>query len=223
MRPERAADTPLRLGAKDLIPSEVLDACSLATRNMGYSSVKRLGVTSCRRGEGRSTIAAGLATTLACEYSRKTILVDLDLDRASQADWFGVPRGPGVAELLRGEVRPEDCPRNVDENLMLVPAGTAPGLAKHLLHGSTAMRVLESLEASCDVLVADLPPLTPGSGATQLTDLCGTVTMVVRSGAVDREEVAEAVACLTGPVYAIINDVRPRTPRLLRRFLGLER
>jgi Mrp family chromosome partitioning ATPase len=190
---------------------------------MGHSSIKCLAVTSCLRRDGRSTIAAGLALTHAYEYRRRTILVDLDLERPSLAERFGLQEAPGVAELLRDEVTLQPCLHQLGENLTVVTAGASASESTHLLREAPTARILDLLEESSDVVVADLPPLTPGSGAVQLADLCSTVALVVRSGTVGRDEVAEAVGCLTGPVYGIVNDVRPSTPRLLRRLLGLER
>jgi Mrp family chromosome partitioning ATPase len=207
----------------DVLPTQVLDACSIAIRNMGHSSVSCLGVTSCRRQEGRSTIAAGLAITQAHEYQRPTVLVDLDLEHPSLADTFGLPAAPGVVELLREEAAVGSCLQVVDENLMVVTSGDISRASGHLLRQATARQLLAVLGTRCEVVVADLPPLTPRSGAAQLADMCGAVAIVIRSGTVDRVEIEEAVSCLTGPVYAVVNDLRPKTPRLLRRFLGLER
>jgi Mrp family chromosome partitioning ATPase len=211
------------VATNDLLPSQVLDACSIAIRNMGHASLSRLGVTSCRRQEGRSTIAAGMAIAQAHEYQRRTVLVDLDLEHPSLADTFGLSAAPGVVELLREETAVGSCLQIIDENLMVVTAGDISSANRHLLREATATQLLAVLGSRCDVVVADLPPLTPRSGAARLADLCGAVAIVIRSGAVDRAEIEEAVSCLTGPVYAVVNDLMPKTPKLLRRFLGLER
>jgi Mrp family chromosome partitioning ATPase len=211
------------VASTDVLPAQVLDACSMAIRNMGHSSVSCLGVTSCRRQEGRSTIAAGIAITEAHEYQRRTVLVDLDLEHPSLADIFGLSAAPGVGELLREEAAVGSCLQIVDENLTVVTAGDTSFASSHFLRQATATQLLAVLGSRCDVVVADLPPLTPRSGAAQLADLCGAVAIVIRSGTVDRVEIEEAVACLTGPVYAVVNDLKPKTPKVLRRFLGLER
>ena len=209
--------------ANDVLPTQVLDACSIAIRNMGRSSVSCLGVTSCKRQEGRSTIAAGVAITQAHEYQRRTVLVDLDLESPSLADTFGLPAAPGVVELLREEAALGSCLQIVDDNLMVVTAGGDSCANRHLLREAAATQLLAVLRSRGEVVVADLPPLTPRSGAAQLADLCGAVAIVIRSGTVDRVEIEEAVSSLTGPVYAVVNDLTPKTPRVLRRFLGLER
>jgi Mrp family chromosome partitioning ATPase len=164
-----------------------------------------------------------MAMTQAHEYQRMTVLIDLDLERPSLAEVFGLSAVPGVAEVLRGQVAPTNCLQQVDETLTVMTAGSDANASKHLLRGTAASLLFDQLESRCEVIVADLPPLIPGSGAAHLADLCGTVAIVVRSGFVDREEVADAVACLPGPVYAVVNDLRPKTPRLLRRILGQDR
>jgi Mrp family chromosome partitioning ATPase len=221
----RQADVPispelLRVNVPGAIPPQVLDACSIAIRNIGHSSVKRLAVTSCRRRDGRSTIAAGLALTYVREYQRETILVEFDADHASIAETFDVPAAPGVAELIRNEAGLGACLRRVDEGLMVLPVGDGIS-SRDLFRNGTASRLFQMLDENCEVLVADLPPLTPGSGTVKLADLCGPVAIVIRSGAEQRDEIAAAVACLAGPVYAVLNDLRPKTPQLVRRMLGV--
>jgi Mrp family chromosome partitioning ATPase len=60
---------------------------------------KTLLVTSAIPSEGKSTVAANLARTLAFGGSR-VLLIDADLRRGVLHDLFGLPREPGLAELL---------------------------------------------------------------------------------------------------------------------------
>lgn len=216
--PDEATAAPQ--AATAFLPEAVLDACSVAARNIGHSSLERLGVTSCRRGDGRSTIAAGLAVTYGYEYQRETILVELDTERPSLAATFDLVATPGIAEVVRKQAPLDDCVRRVGGGLSVLTAGEGlrPG---DLFRHSTVARLLASLQDRCEVLIADLPPLTPGAGTLHLTDLCGSVAIVVRSGSAHRDEVAAAAASLKQPIYVVLNDVQQKTPKLVRRLLGL--
>ena len=59
-------------------------------------------VTSAVSGEGKTTLAAQLAMSLA-RAGRRTVLVDFDLRQPSFDDAFGLERSPGVSEILRNE------------------------------------------------------------------------------------------------------------------------
>ena len=67
---------------------------------------KSVLVTSSMAEEGKSTIAANLACTLAKRQAQKTLLLEGDLRRPSLAQQFGLGKIPGLSELLQGEPAP---------------------------------------------------------------------------------------------------------------------
>ena len=56
-----------------------------------------IGVTSSTRGEGRTTVALGLASTLAGDLDCDVLLVDADLDNPSLAHELGIPASAGTS------------------------------------------------------------------------------------------------------------------------------
>ena len=75
-------------------------------------------VTSAVGGEGKTTLAAQLAMSLA-RAGRRTMLVDFDLRQPSFDDAFGLPRSPGVSEILRKGIE-------LSEAIQSKPIGNLP-------------------------------------------------------------------------------------------------
>ncbi len=199
---------------------EVLDACVVALRRMGGAKLRSVGVTSAGRGEGRSTVAAAMAVIQATEYARKTILIELDLHSPSAAKEFGLAESPGIAELMREGADIEDCIQWVTDNLGVVVAGSGAPMAQ-LLRGTAAEGIVATLSRRADLLVLDLPPLEKGAGGVQLVDLCDTVALVARAGAVSPHRIEEAAAALNTPPFVILNGVKSAAPLWVRRVLGM--
>ena len=61
-----------------------------------------IGLLSATGGEGKTTIAIGLATTLAAEPERRVLLIEADLRKPAIESYLGLPRAPGVARVAQG-------------------------------------------------------------------------------------------------------------------------
>jgi Mrp family chromosome partitioning ATPase len=200
------------------VRAEVLDSCSVALRHMGDSSIRSLAVTSTARGEGRTTVAIGLAATASSTLGHKTILIDLDIERGDIERSTSVDPGPGVLEYLHEGVPLEDCLQSVDEDIDIMRAGQL-----HDRGGLTGqMRrlgdLVQNLNDRCDVLIADLPPLSSGVEAARIADLFESVTLVVRAGGVDIPRIESATSVLSQRPFIILNGTSIRHRSLLRRI-----
>src|SRR6185295_6489265 len=65
-------------------------------------AVRAIVVTSPAKGDGKSLTAANLALTMAQEFQQRVLLIDGDLRRPSVQSLFGLPPGPGLADVLLG-------------------------------------------------------------------------------------------------------------------------
>src|SRR6516164_3609162 len=61
---------------RDLVPREVLESCAGALAGMGGPAARSIAVTSCHRGEGRSTVSLALGLLERTTYERHTLLVE---------------------------------------------------------------------------------------------------------------------------------------------------
>jgi Mrp family chromosome partitioning ATPase len=201
-------------------PDSVLEQCAHARVKLTGRAVPSIGVTSCARREGRTSIAAALAVVERCDHHHRTILAELDLEQPSLAKRLGVPGRPGVAEVLRGEASLDDAIRWVGEDLGVLVAGEVGDRATDLQARLVGGRFLPDLEELCDTVIVDLPPLEPTGTGAPVANLCSLVVLVVRAGATPVDQIRRAVSGLDTPPPVILNAVQRRGPRWLNGMLG---
>ncbi|MGP5599758.1 polysaccharide biosynthesis tyrosine autokinase [Glutamicibacter arilaitensis] len=126
-------------------------------------------ITSALPGEGKSTIAANLAITIAAS-NQKVVLIDGDLRRPTIAKTFGLLEGVGLTDVLIGNADIEDVMQSWDEsgNLSILGAGKIPPNPSELLGSNTFQNLIQSLSEEAIVLI-DAPPLLPVTDASILT------------------------------------------------------
>lgn len=103
-------------------------------------------VTSPLPGDGKSTVSANLAFSLA-EAGESVILLDGDLRRPVVAESFGLLEGVGLTDLLTGKATLEDVSQHPtqSESLTVVGAGTIPPNPSELLGSNVMRQLLQSL------------------------------------------------------------------------------
>lgn len=200
------------------VPQEVLQSCSMAMRKMGDTKVASIAVTSTSAGEGRTTVAAGMALTAARDLGRRVVLLDLDTDGRGVAELGSLADTPGLLQLLHGEARIEECLQRVDNNVDVIVAGGPCPLPELATRMERLDSLIVDLVASGRVIVADLPPLMAGAGTARMADLFQTVALVVRAGAVPVPMIQAATAALGQQPVAIMNRVPGPRRSLLSRI-----
>lgn len=198
---------------------EVLYACSVALRRMGDGDISSIGVTSALPGEGRTTVAAGLAAVVSAELRIPTILVDLDLERRGVEEMVSLSNAPGVAQILGGDASVQECLRPAGEYLQVLPGGGYRELIDVAGQIGSLGEMMADLRNRCGALIADLPPLAAGASTARLADLFESVTVVVRQGGIAVPELERMTSVLTQRPFVILNEV-PRRRRLGTRRGG---
>jgi capsular exopolysaccharide synthesis family protein len=145
---------------------ESIDAIrTLLLQDADARGTRRVLVTSANAGEGKTTLAAHLAGSLA-RAGRKTLLVDGDLRRPSAHELFELPVQPGFSEVLLGEVEVADAVQATSlDGLALMPAGqwdreVLQALARDGLEG-----ILEKLQEEFDFIIIDSHPVLAATDA----------------------------------------------------------
>ncbi|MFQ5536408.1 MAG: GumC family protein [Gemmatimonadota bacterium] len=164
--------------------------------------------------DGKSTTAANLCITLA-QQGIRTLLIDGDLRRGVLNTVFGVPREPGLTNVLAGTVNVAEAIQEIDlgesGKLHFLASGPYPPNPAEVL-GSQRMRaLLEALEERFDLIIIDSPPLTVVTDAAVLGTKADGVVLVARANATEKGALtyaAEQLRNVRAPVLGcILNDV----------------
>ena len=122
-------------------------------------------ITSATGGEGKTTLSAHLAARCA-NSGTSTLLIDADLRRGSLGRLLDVPVGPGLGDVLGGDI-------DLDEALITVQAGGfhflsagTPGRDPSRVLKSTRLSMLiNRLRHTYDLVIIDTPPVLPVADA----------------------------------------------------------
>lgn len=153
---------------------------------------RTISITSSNPGEGKSTVAANLAVTMA-EQGMMVGLVDADLRRPQVHRIFGVERSPGLSELLRDGLPVSDTiqPSGVS-NLYVISGGAMVSSPADLLDGTEFGALLEKLQSSLDVIIVDTPPLRAVTDAGVVGARTEATVLVVEANETSSEELSSA-------------------------------
>ncbi len=136
-------------------------------------------VTSAISGEGKTTLAAQLAMSLA-RAGRHTILVDFDLRQPSFDEAFGLARSPGVSEILRNEC---DLARAIQQtatsNLSILAAGRWNRMALSALANGAAFSLFKELRDDYEFVVIDSSPILPIADSRFVSQYVDSVILCV--------------------------------------------
>lgn len=202
-------------------PAAVLRSCGNAVAQVHGAGVSSIGVTSAATREGRTTIAIGTALVERNDFGRRTVLVELDLERPTLASRLGMSPHPGVAEALRREAKVADCISWIDDHLGVMVAGQHDGDAARLIAGLRDAPLLAEVAKQCDIVVGDLPCLPPDGLGDRVAGEFDAVMLVVAAGSTPLSVVRRGVAHLERSPYVVLNRTKSAVPRWLQRRVGL--
>src|SRR5215471_13889576 len=99
-------------------PRQMLEVCRNASLLLGGPNLRRLGVTSSLREEGRTSIALAMAVVQREDYGRRVALVDMDLENPALARRAGLEPWPGIAELTRREATVDEVLQPLSDGVL---------------------------------------------------------------------------------------------------------
>lgn len=164
---------------------------------------------------GKSFVTVNLAHVLA-DAGKRVLIMDADLRRGHLHQYFGVPRQPGLSQILSGEIALESCvvPSKTNSNVTLLPTGVLPPNPSELLMGERFNRLLEQAGSAYDMVLIDLPPYLAVTDGLIVAAQAAINLLVLRAGLHPLREIEHMLGRLqqnniqvTG---FVLNDLMPR-------------
>ncbi len=184
----------------------------VAEGGSGDTGAHVVAVTSSFSGEGKSTVSANLATTLA-ETGARVLLLDADLRRPTVAGVLGIEGGVGLTTVLAGQAALDDVVQEWGSaGLAVLPSGPVPPNPAELL-GSPAMRaLLAGLRTRYDHVVVDTAPVLPVADASVLSRVVDGVVVVANARQARRRHLGQSLDDLSKVsarvLGVVLNQVR---------------
>jgi capsular exopolysaccharide synthesis family protein len=241
--PTAAAPLPLEEGETRAVAVPNAEVLSLTRRQSvpaeAYRSIRTsilflnpeaplrtLLITSSEPREGKTATTVNLAISLA-QLGNRVVVIDADLRAPRCHRALGVPAGPGLAEVLRGQAELSNVvlALNLDDGritvgsgegearLHLLQSGRPPGDPSELIASARMREVLRTLTEQYDMVLIDSPPVFPITDSAILAPAVDGVVLVVRGHRTNRQVTTEALERLhfmkANVVGCVLNGVDP--------------
>jgi capsular exopolysaccharide synthesis family protein len=185
------------VGAEESLGAEKFRFLAVKLRQLRQSrTLKKVLITSTIPQEGKSTVAANLACTLARRKQHKTLLLEGDLRRPAVAEKFGLGRLPGLCEWLSGKTENINIYRLESLGLWILPAGSAPQNPLELMQSGKLPSLMEQLESWFDWIVIDSPPVLPLADASIWSRLSDGILLVTRKGITEKQQLQRGIEAI---------------------------
>jgi len=171
---------PATRGPDWAIAVEAIDTVrTMLVHALGSSQTPVLMITSAAPAEGKTTLSGCVAESLARARCR-TLLVYGDLRRPTAPDRYGVPPGPGVAEILRGQAAVRECCHWVESlGLWVLPAGHDSAATSELLAKGAWQELIQQVRGLFDFVVVDTAPVLSVVDPLLMAPACDGVVLAV--------------------------------------------
>lgn len=160
----------------------------LVASNMIYGKNRKrkmFSITSASMGEGKSSVVANIATSLA-QLGSRILVIDGDLRLPSMERFFNLKHSEvGLVDHIVNDVPLEQCiiqPLSNVPNLHLLPPGKAPLIPPAIFASEEFDSTMEYLRNIYDYIIIDAPPLQFASELLAIAKRVDGLVVAVRAG-----------------------------------------
>lgn len=220
--PGIATRPPVEVAKPVVLPPWFIDRCRRAYLSIPFESDQRVvGVTSAFRGEGRSSVAIGIATALAADTREQTLLLECDVERPSFSDFFSLVNGRGLSEWLDGTAPLAMVRMPYLPHMLMLPAGSPHPDPARLLYQLNESNFIGELKDRFRNIVIDLPSVLDVAYSSLAMRLAEQLLVVVRYGVTQTADLEKLILLLGRERLCgiVLNGTDYRAPGWLRRLI----
>jgi polysaccharide biosynthesis transport protein len=167
--------------------------------------------------EGKSTIAAHLATVAA--LSRRTLLIDADLRRPSQDLHFGVHQYPGLTDVLCRRLPLSEAVQSTAlPNLSILTHGSPAPHPMAVFESGQLAQLLRDARDRYDLVIIDTPPISFCAESTTIAQHSDALVLVVRPHLTLKDKLQHLVTELTQNGLPLVGIAVNGAKRSLDRY-----
>jgi polysaccharide biosynthesis transport protein len=170
---------------KDTPHTNISAAYRMLQANLRFLSsdteLKVIVVSSSLPHEGKSTVAANLAATVA-QLGRRVLLVDADMHRPVQHRIWELPNQVGLSNVIVGQAELKSAIAQVMDNLDVLSCGVIPPNPMALLDSQRITSLIKQFSSNYDLVVIDSPSLNVAADALILGKKANGILLVARPG-----------------------------------------
>ncbi len=157
-----------------------------------------LQITSPLPGDGKSTIACNLASSIA-QSGKRVLAIDCDLRRPQLTDNFDCNDKLGLTNVLNGECDPLDAAHKTPlPKLSVMPCGPIPSNPAEALSLPVMNELLDYLREHFDYIILDTPPLLVVTDPSITASMADGVILTLRVRRKSKPNSREAMNILSG-------------------------
>ena len=177
----------------DYASTEALNAiCS----NLAFTGrkMRKLVMTSCDSGDGKSLLTFQIACNLA-KRGKRIVIIDADLRRSTMLKKMGLETEgemTGLVHYLTGQLPIDEVLYATNlSNIYIIPAGRILKNPVHLLDSDDFRDLLDILAREFDIVLVDAPPVGLVIDAAEIAKACDGTIIVARYNKTRRRELIE--------------------------------
>ena len=194
--------------------AEAIRGCRTAVLfGMPAGRAKTILITSPTPGDGKSTIAASLAESLA-QSGKRTLLLDADLRKPRIERIFAIDSAVGLSSIVTGQSTIEQAiQKGPVANLDLIASGPIPPNPAELLNSEAFLQLIATLRDRYDHILIDTPPVLAVTDARIVAAGCDIVILVFRAEKCRQRAANHAKAALASVGARVLGIVVNAAPQ----------
>lgn len=169
-------------------------------KKLAETGGRLIGISSPAPNAGKSFVASNLAASMSQLSNKQTILIDLDLRRATLAEIFGLEGPDGLTEYLLGEdIALQQIGRRIgSSHLIVYPTFPQTVNSAELMVGDRLIELIGRARSLPDdaIVIFDLPPVFANDDTILVAEHLDGILLVLEQGITTKKQLESSLQLL---------------------------